>query len=108
MYWYGNGMGGWGYGFMAISMILVLGLIIAGIVLLFRLAGRGGSSVTAHPAGGPPTAGPPVAGPPGPGWPADPERLLAERFARGELDEDEYRRRLAVLREGGQAARATP
>ncbi|WP_372351283.1 SHOCT domain-containing protein [Streptomyces sp. KL116D] len=28
-----------------------------------------------------------------------PERLLAERFARGELDDDEYRRRLAVLRD---------
>jgi putative membrane protein len=28
------------------------------------------------------------------------ERVLAERFARGEIDEDEYRRRLAVLRDG--------
>jgi putative membrane protein len=27
------------------------------------------------------------------------ERVLAERFARGEIDEDEYRRRLSVLRE---------
>ena len=37
-----------------------------------------------------------------PAGPADgprpsPERLLAERFARGEIDEDEYRRRLATL-----------
>jgi hypothetical protein len=30
-----------------------------------------------------------------------PERLLAERFARGEIDEEEYRRRLAVLRGNG-------
>ncbi|MDX3241376.1 SHOCT domain-containing protein [Streptomyces sp. ME18-1-4] len=29
-----------------------------------------------------------------------PEQLLAERFARGEIDENEYRRRLAVLRHG--------
>ncbi|MET0726833.1 MAG: SHOCT domain-containing protein [Acidimicrobiales bacterium] len=29
---------------------------------------------------------------------ADPEDVLAERFARGEIDDDEYRRRLEVLR----------
>jgi putative membrane protein len=28
-----------------------------------------------------------------------PERLLAGRFARGEIDEEEYRRRILVLRE---------
>jgi putative membrane protein len=28
----------------------------------------------------------------------DLEGMLAERFARGEIDEDEYRRRLEVLR----------
>jgi putative membrane protein len=27
------------------------------------------------------------------------ERVLAERYARGEIDEDEYRRRLDVLKE---------
>lgn len=27
------------------------------------------------------------------------EALLSERFARGEIDEDDYRRRIAVLRE---------
>ena len=30
----------------------------------------------------------------------DPEELLAARFARGEIDEAEYARRLAVLRYG--------
>jgi uncharacterized membrane protein len=30
----------------------------------------------------------------------DPEELLASRFARGEIDEAEYARRLAVLRDG--------
>jgi uncharacterized membrane protein len=34
---------------------------------------------------------------------ADAEVLLAERFARGEIDEDEYWRRLAALRGAGQA-----
>ncbi|MFE0463990.1 SHOCT domain-containing protein [Kitasatospora sp. NPDC058965] len=28
-----------------------------------------------------------------------PQRILAERYARGELDEEEYRRRLEILRE---------
>lgn len=32
--------------------------------------------------------------------PVDPEEILAERFARGELDETEYAQRLAVLRVG--------
>lgn len=30
-----------------------------------------------------------------------PEEILARRFARGEIDDDEYRRRLATLRSGG-------
>ena len=43
----------------------------------------------------------------GPSWSARPveqdtaERLLADRFARGEIDEDEYRRPLATLRSVG-------
>jgi putative membrane protein len=41
--------------------------------------------------------------PAGPARPA-PEQLLAERFARGEIDEEEYRRRLARLTGTGQAA----
>lgn len=32
--------------------------------------------------------------------PLDPEQVLAERFARGELDDLEYGQRLAVLRVG--------
>ncbi|MCH9701000.1 MAG: SHOCT domain-containing protein [Actinomycetia bacterium] len=42
---------------------------------------------------------------PGPGQPPSAQdrsrALLAERFARGEIDEEEYRRRIAVLREHG-------
>ena len=30
------------------------------------------------------------------------EQVLAERYARGEIDEDEYRQRLAVLKEQGR------
>jgi putative membrane protein len=32
--------------------------------------------------------------------PVDPEQVLAERYARGELDEHEYAQRLSVLRVG--------
>ena len=31
---------------------------------------------------------------------ADPEKILADRFAKGEIDEAEYSRRLAILRYG--------
>ncbi|HUR50458.1 MAG TPA: SHOCT domain-containing protein [Acidimicrobiales bacterium] len=31
---------------------------------------------------------------------ADPERVLADRFAKGEIDEQEYARRLGILRYG--------
>jgi putative membrane protein len=36
---------------------------------------------------------------PGPSRPARAEDLLAERFARGDIDDDEYRQRLTLLRE---------
>jgi putative membrane protein len=90
MYWYGNGMSGWGYALMTISMVLFWGAVIAGIVLLVRHVGRSGQQT-----------------PPPPSQPASPEQLLAERFARGEIDEEEYRRRLEVLQGTGQAADST-
>ena len=34
--------------------------------------------------------------------PVTPEQILAERFARGEIDEDEFWRRMATLRAGRQ------
>ena len=85
MYWYGSGMSGWGYALMTISMVLFWGAVIYGIVALVRYAGRGGQQSS------------------DPVQPPEPERLLAERFARGEIDEEEYQRRLAALRGPGQA-----
>lgn len=79
MYW-GNGMGGLGMVLMTVSTLLFWGLVIAGVVLLARQFGPRARSA--------PQAGPRPA----------PEQLLAERFARGEIDEDEYTRRLQVLR----------
>ena len=83
---YGHGTGGWGYGLTALIMILLGAAVIYGIVALVRYARPNG------------TQGPEPAQPPAP------ERLLAERFARGEIDEDEYHQRLTSLRAAGPAA----
>ena len=93
MYWYGSGMSGWGYALMTVSMVLFWGAVIAGIVLLVRHFSRGGQQAPAPPS-----------------QPASPEQMLAERFARGEIDEEEYRQRLAVLHGAGHGAdgRARP
>jgi putative membrane protein len=78
MYW-GNGMGGWGMTLMTVSSLLFWGMVVAAIVALVRYAGRVGQ--------------PGVSAAHGPA----PQQLLAERFARGDIDEDEYTRRLHVL-----------
>jgi putative membrane protein len=80
MYWY-NGQSGWGYAVMALSMVLFWGLLITGIVLLVRWAGSDRRT------------------PPPASHDSDPRRILAVRFARGEIDETDYRQRLKVLDE---------
>ena len=92
MYWYGSGMSGWGYALMTVSMILFWGAVIFGIVMLVRYFGRSGQPPEASPSSQTPLAS------------QTPEQLLAERFARGEIDAEEYRRRLAVLQGGGRPA----
>jgi putative membrane protein len=79
MFWYDNDLSGWGWVGMTVGMVLFWGLVITGIVLLVRAISRPDQ----------PSAAPP---------PADAQQLLAERFARGEIDEPEYRARLATLR----------
>lgn len=87
MMW-GYGMG-WAYWLgMGVTMVLLWGLIIVGILALVRHSGG------THNAG---RAQPPVGGPV---HPERPEEILAERFARGEIDDEEYQRRLKVLRAG--------
>ncbi len=93
-YGYGYGMGGWGVLVMAVGMVAFWGLVVAGVVLLVRsLSGQwGGRREPVPPA-------PPL--PPAPtAWGA--QQVLAERFARGEIDEQEYRQRLATLQEAGR------
>ncbi|KUP97285.1 SHOCT domain-containing protein [Thermobifida cellulosilytica] len=84
MYWE-YGMGGWAAVSMTVTVILFWLLLIAAIVALFRSVARGerfrGGRSAARPSGA--------------------EQALAERFARGEIDEEEYRHRLGVLRSLG-------
>ncbi|MDT4985919.1 MAG: putative rane protein [Micromonosporaceae bacterium] len=81
MNWYGNGMNGWGYGLMTVSMLLFWALVIAAVVVLVRhLDSQRRQTSTAQPAK------------------CTPEQVLAERFAHGDIDDDEYRHRVGVLR----------
>ncbi len=88
MMWYGNGMDGWGFVLMALSSLVFWGALIAGGIALFRYLNRAAAKPGSVEA-----------------WPT-PEQLLAERFARGEIDEEEYRRRLDALRSTGPVAAA--
>jgi putative membrane protein len=77
MVWYGNGMGGWGYAMMTVSTVLfwiVIGYLAVVLVRHLRRSPEGTTGRT------------------------DPENILAERFARGEIDEQEYEARLSTLR----------
>lgn len=78
MFWYGDGMSGWGYVLMTVGMVAFWALVIVGIVMLVRAAA-------------------PRSTPPPSGYAPTPEEVVAMRFARGEIDEDEYRRRLDAL-----------
>jgi len=94
MYWYGDHMSGWGYGLGIAGMVLFWGLLIVAVVAAVRYLGRGRQERF------PPE--PPAPAP----RPAGAEQVLAERFARGEIDADEYRQRLDILHEGGRPAAA--
>ncbi|MBG6182029.1 SHOCT domain-containing protein [Arthrobacter sp. CAN_A1] len=79
MYWNGD-MGEWGYALMGMSFLLFWGAVITGIALIWRSIGNAGQRGGQYPSSR--TA----------------EDLLADRFARGEIDETEYRSRVAVLK----------
>ena len=83
--WNGGYGGGWGWGWIVTAVVLVVlfALVITAIVLAVRYLSGGsghrgpGSAQQARGA----------------------EEVLGERFARGEIDEDEYRRRMTTLQE---------
>ncbi|HAM01012.1 MAG TPA: hypothetical protein DCQ30_02105 [Acidimicrobiaceae bacterium] len=81
MYYWGNGGGveWWGWLLMALGMVVFWGLVVWLIVSLVRwgLPDRSPSRFSSD---------------------ESPEAVLKRRFAVGEIDEDEYSRRLDVLR----------
>jgi putative membrane protein len=85
MGWYHDGAWGWG-GWLVMSLVMVAfwALLIFGLVALFRGTARPGQPDRE------------------PG--RDSQQILEERFARGEIDEDEYRARAEVLRGGTSSA----
>jgi putative membrane protein len=87
MFWYGHGMSGWGWFAMSAGMLLFWAVLITGAVLLVRALIRADRGE--RPPAGPSTSG----GLDG----RSPEQVLADRFARGDIDEQEYRGRLAAL-----------
>ncbi|MFJ9559449.1 SHOCT domain-containing protein [Streptomyces fuscichromogenes] len=90
MMWYDGGWGWGGWFFMAMFMVLFWALVIAGILALVRhLGGAHHDRQSARPL----SSGEH-------GWGSRrAEDLLAERFARGEIEEEAYKQRLALLRE---------
>jgi putative membrane protein len=73
----GSGLGAWFA--MAFVMLMFWAIVVSAVVIAVR-SGRSHSAGDGQPA---------VSGP---------ERILAERFARGEIDADEYTRRRDLLR----------
>ncbi|MGW5867137.1 SHOCT domain-containing protein [Streptomyces sp. NPDC055239] len=73
---YGYNMGGWGYALVTtLTGLLVIAALTAVVITFMRMAGQAGK----------PSPRP------------SPLDLLAERFARGEIDEAEYRRGATAL-----------
>lgn len=82
--WYGNGMSGWGFSLMIIGMAIFWALVVAGIVALLRYAGNSNATTTGATPQHVPT----------------PQQILADRYARGEIDDEEYTRRMKTLDRG--------
>ena len=80
MFWYGDGMTGWGYPAMAMIMVLAWWLVGLCVYALVRYMGR-----KDRPAAS-----------------ATPEQVLAGRFARGEIDAPEFHERLDTLEGRGR------
>lgn len=83
--WWNNGggwggMGGGGWMVMTVVMVVFLALVVSGVVALLR---RGPTNDVSDSGRTPPPSA---------------EKVLDERFARGEIDAEEYQTRRTVLR----------
>lgn len=76
MGWYHDGVGWGGWLVMTIAMIAFWAMVVVAVVVLFRGTSSGRDSAARQ----------------------DPMDILDQRFARGEIDEDEYHARSAALR----------
>jgi putative membrane protein len=76
MYWWGAPVNGWGVVLMAFGSVALWALVVLGLVLVVR-------ALRGAPAGG--------------GGGPTPEQMLAQRYARGEIDDEEYHHRLDTL-----------
>jgi putative membrane protein len=76
MGWYHDGMGWGGWIVMTLAMVAFWALVVFAVLALFRTQRSGESTLDRR----------------------DPVQILDERFARGEIDEDEYHARSSVLR----------
>lgn len=86
MWWWDGGAGWAGWLAMTGSVLLFWALVAWVLVAVVRRAGGGGAAT----GGGDAASG---------AGRATAEEILAERYARGELDDEEYRRRREVLRQ---------
>ena len=84
MGWYvGDHMSGWGWVGTTLSTVVFVCLLVLGGLLLVRVARQPERPLT----------------------PSSPQQVLAQRYARGDIDEEEYRRRLNTLNETGALGR---
>jgi putative membrane protein len=98
MLWYGSpGVWGWAFG---LGSILFWVLVVAAVVALVGLSIRGGRRPDPPYRGDASGPGPYRQPGPPPGY-MSPEQILADRFARGEINEEEFQHRMAVLRDEG-------
>ncbi|MEV1053447.1 SHOCT domain-containing protein [Streptomyces sp. NPDC049887] len=88
MYWYGHGPGGWFIALMAVGTAAFLIVLLLGVYLLVRRTGEVGA-----PQGGTERRRASRAD-----SPTRAEEILAERYAHGDIDDEEYRRRAETLR----------
>lgn len=79
MGWYNNGLGWGGWIAMSLMMVAFWGLVIVAVVAIFRRTSKTTSPAELAAS-------------------RDPMRTLDERFARGEIDVDEYHARKSALR----------